>query len=241
MFQNFSIKNTLRLSASLMLAAVIFGTVSGSADAQTRRRRPVIRRAAAVKPRITLYSVAANTKIRVRMEDTIDSKTARIGDRFETRTVEPVYSTNGSVVIPEGSTIVGRVDTVTAARKGGKPGTIDVSFVQVKLPNGSTRAINGSLSELDTKDAKSNNEGTASGDRMNHRKPIFIGGGAAGGAAIGAIAGGGKGALIGAIIGGVGGAITENQTKGENAEVKSGTEFGIVLNQAISMPKYSEQ
>jgi hypothetical protein len=133
------------------------------------------------------------------------------------------------------------VDTVTAARKGGKPGTIDVSFVQVKLPNGTTRSISGSLSDLDSKDAKSNNEGTASGDRMGHRKPIFIGGGAAGGAAIGAIAGGGKGALIGAIIGGVGGAITENQTKGENAEVKSGTEFGIVLNQAISMPKYSEQ
>ncbi len=240
MFQKFNLKNTMRFSAFLMLALIIFGTVSG-ADAQTRRRRPVIRRAAAARPRAALYSVAANTRIRVRMEETIDSKTARIGDRFETRTVEPVYSTNGSVVIPEGSTIVGRVDTVTAARKGGKPGTIDVTFVQVKLPNGTTRAINGSLSDLDSKDAKSNNEGTASGDRMGHRKPIFIGGGAAGGAVIGAIAGGGKGALIGAIIGGVGGAITENQTKGENAEVKSGTEFGIVLNQAISMPKYSEQ
>ena len=242
MFQSLSFKNTLRFSAFLLLATIFFGTVSNT-DAQTRRRRrPVIRRTTAVaKPRVALYSVAANTKVRVRMQDTIDSKTAKVGDTFETRTLEPVYSTNGSVVIPEGSTVVGRVDAVTAARKGGKPGTIDVSFVQVKLPNGVTRSINGSLSDLESDKAKSNNEGTASGDRMSHRKPIFIGGGAAGGAVIGAIAGGGKGALIGAIIGGVGGAITENQTKGENAEVKSGTEFGVVLNQAISMPKYTEQ
>lgn len=230
---------TLRFSALLMLATFVFGMVSPT-DAQTRRR-PVVRRAAVTKPKVALYRVAANTKVRVRMEDTIDSKTARVGDRFETRTVEPIYSTNGAVVIPEGSTIVGRVTAATAARKGGKPGTIDVSFVQVRLPNGATRAINGSLGDLDTKDAKSNNEGTASGDKMKYRKPIFIGGGAAGGAILGGAVGGGKGALIGGIIGGVGGLIGENQTKGENAEVKSGTEFGVVLNQAISLPRYNEQ
>jgi hypothetical protein len=29
-------------------------------------------------------------------------------------------------------------------------------------------------------------------------------------------------------------------TKGEEAEVRSGTEFGIYLNQSISMPKFAE-
>ncbi|MEP6923345.1 MAG: hypothetical protein ABI954_02675 [Pyrinomonadaceae bacterium] len=243
MFQSFSLKNTLRYSGFLMLATLLFG-MTFTADAQTRTRRrakPRVVRRTVAAPRVALYSVASNTKIRVRMEDTINSKTARVGDSFETRTVEPVYSTNGTVVIPEGSTIIGRVTAVTAARKGGKPGTIDVSFVQVRLPNGATRSINGSLADLDSKDAKSNNEGTASGDKMKYRKPIFIGGGAAGGAILGGAVGGGKGALIGGIIGGVGGLIGENQTKGENAEVKSGTEFGVVLNQAISMPKYNEQ
>lgn len=240
-----SFKQTIRLSAFSMLAALLFGLViMPTADAQTRRRtKPRLRTAAKkpVTPRVSYYSVPASTKIRVRMDEEISSKTAKVGDRFETKVEDPVYSTNGVVVIPEGSTVVGRVDVVQPARKGGKPGTIDVSFVQVRLPNGATRAINGSLTDLDSDDARSNNEGTASGDKMKNRKIIFYGGGGAGGALLGGAIGGGKGALIGAIIGGVGGAIAENQTRGEEARVKSGTEFGIVLNQAVSMPRYQEQ
>jgi nucleoid-associated protein YgaU len=143
-------------------------------------------------------------------------------------------------VVPVGSEITGRVDTVRPAAKGGKPGQIDVSFVQVRLPNGRTRAINGSLADLDSDDAKSDTEGTASGDRMKHRKVIFIGGGGAGGAVLGGAIGGGKGALIGAIIGAGAGYVGDRYTKGEEAEVRSGTQFSIYLNQAFSMPRYTE-
>lgn len=238
-------KLTRRFSVLFLLAAFLFGTVP-FAEAQTRRK-PVVRKKTTVarrtvpaKPRVVYYTVNANERVRVRINQELSSKTARVGDTFETRTVEPVYSNNGVVVIPEGSRIIGRVDAVTAARKGGKAGSIDVSFTTVRLPNGTSRAINGSLTDLNSDDANSNNEGTASGDKMKHRKIIFIGGGGAGGAILGAAVGGGKGALIGAIIGGIGGAIAENQTKGEDATVKSGTEFGVVLNQSISLPRYAE-
>ena len=66
------------------------------------------------------------------------------------------------------------------------------------------------------------------------------GGGGVGGAVIGGAIGGGKGALIGGIIGGVGGLIAETQTKGEEATVKAGTEFGVYLNQSISLPRFVE-
>jgi hypothetical protein len=75
---------------------------------------------------------------------------------------------------------------------------------------------------------------------MGNRKLIFIGGGAAGGTILGAAIGGGKGAAIGAILGGAGGFLGERLTKGPDAEVKSGTEFGIYLNQRISLPKFEE-
>ncbi|MEK7855284.1 MAG: hypothetical protein AAB288_04275, partial [Acidobacteriota bacterium] len=96
------------------------------------------------------------------------------------------------------------------------------------------------VTELVSDDAKSDSEGTASGDKMKHRKVIFYGGGAAGGALLGAAIGGGKGALIGGLLGAGGGFLGERYTKGENAEVKSGTEFGIYINRAFSLPKYAE-
>jgi hypothetical protein len=220
-------------------------TLSAAVDlsAQTKRR-PVLRKKTVVRkaapPAVKLYAVARGERLRARMNSTISSATARVGDTFTANVTESVYSTNGVVVIPEGSKVTGRVDAVVAARKGGKPGTIDVSFTQLRLPNGTTRRISGSLTDLHSDDAKSNVEGTASGDRLKHRKIIFIGGGGAGGAVLGGAVGGGKGALIGGILGAGAGLLGERMTKGENAEVRSGTEFGVILNQPISLPRFAE-
>lgn len=187
------------------------------------------------------YKIEAGERIRVRIEDKLSSKTSQAGDLFDTKVTEPVYSSTGVIVIPNGSTVVGKVNQSTPAKKGGDPGTIDVTFIEVRLPNGMRKSINGSLTSLDTDKAKSDNEGTASGDKMKNRKIIFIGGGGAGGAILGGIIGGGKGALIGGIIGAAGGLLGERVTKGEEATVKSGTEFGVYLNQEVYLPRYSEK
>jgi len=238
----------MKRSGSLTIIAILLALVSVSVvtvdtSAQTRRR-PVIRKKTVVKrtvaPVVKLYTVSSGKRVHARMNNTISSKTARVGDTFTASTTEPVYSTTGVVVIPEGSELTGRVDAVMAAQKGGKPGTIDVSFTRVRLPNGTTRRINGSLTDLYTDDAKSDVEGTATGDKRKHRKIIFIGGGGAGGAVLGGAIGGGKGALIGGIIGAAGGFLGERYTKGEEAEVRSGTEFGVIINQGLSLPRYAE-
>ncbi|HSK71446.1 MAG TPA: LysM peptidoglycan-binding domain-containing protein [Pyrinomonadaceae bacterium] len=184
------------------------------------------------------YTVERGTVIRVRMNETLSSRTARAGDRFTTTVTEPVYSNTGQIVIPVGSTLTGRVDSVNRAKKGGDPGTIDVSFTEVRLPNGTRRSMNGSLTGLTSDDAKSDNEGRASGDDRKNDKIIFIGGGAAGGAILGGLIGGGKGAVIGGILGGLAGLGGERLTRGEEAEVKSGMEFGVILNQRISLPRF---
>ncbi len=233
------------------ILAMIFavGATDVAAQRRTVKRKPAIRRTTVrrtttiVRPMSVaarLYTVQRGQSFRVRMNETISSKTARIGDRFTTTVTEPVYSDTGVIVIPVGSIVTGRVDSVKPAKKGGDPGSIDASFVEVRLPNGTRRAINGSLTDLSTKQAKSDSEGTASGDDRKNDKLIFGGGGAAGGAILGGAIGGGKGALIGGILGAVGGLAGERLTKGEDAEVRSGTEFGVYLNQSISMPKFAE-
>lgn len=220
------------VAASLLAATFVVGTAA---------QRPALRRGSIVKARPAAgQTVPSGTKIRARMESNLSSKVSQVGDQFTAKTLDPVYSSRGAVVIPQGSEIVGRVDRVQKAVKGGRPGEIDVSFRQIVLPNGTKRTINGSLTDLREDDAKSDNEGTARGDRMKHRKIIFIGGGGAGGAVLGAAIGGGKGALIGGLIGAGAGYLGQRLTKGEEAEVKSGDEFGVYLNQSVTLPRFAE-
>ena len=233
-------KTARRALTFFSLAALLAATVL-PASAQTRRR-PAIRRSTRTTartvrtPAVRYFSVDANSIIRVRMDNTLNSKTARVGDRFTTTVTEPVYG-DGVEVAPVGSKIHGRVSSV---RRSGRrtPGSISVSFNQLQLPNGARHTINGSLTTLEADDVRSDNEGGVQGRSNRKRDAVFIGGGAATGAIIGAIAGGGKGAAIGAILGGGLGTGARVYEKEQDAEVKSGTEFGVILNQRVSLPEY---
>ena len=219
--------------------------VMGALPALAQTKKPVLHHRTYAKKRVVrpapvpLYTVETGTVVRARMNETLSSKTATVGSTFTATVTEPVYASNGVVVVPVGSTVTGRVDTVLPAAKGGKPGQIGVSFTSLHLPNGKTRFINGSLTDLEGS-TKSDNESTATGNKMHNRKLIFIGGGTAGGAILGAAIGGGKGAAIGALLGAGGGFLGERYTKGKEAEVRSGTEFGVYLNQPFSLPKFAE-
>jgi hypothetical protein len=217
--------------------------------AQTKRK-PVLRRKApvrrvvkpvVVKPVVAevltpvYYNVIAGQIIRVRMNRTITSETARVGDQFTTTVMVPVYA-SGLEVIPAGSEVIGRVTSVTRASRKSKAGEIGVHFVSVRLPTGLARTINGDLTDVTTEDVNADNEGDISGQSAVKRNAVFIGGGAATGALIGAIAGGGKGAGIGAGVGAGLGVAGAYFSKGHEAVVKAGTEFGVVLNQTMSLP-----
>ncbi|HEX8633088.1 MAG TPA: hypothetical protein VF703_02940 [Pyrinomonadaceae bacterium] len=223
----------------IALLAIVAATLV-PASAQTRRRprakRPVaVRR---VTPPIRYYTLGADQTIRVRMDNELNSRAARVGDRFSTTTVDPVYA-DGVEVIPAGSKIWGRVTTVKRAERR-SPGTISVSFNTVELPNRVRHTINGSLSSLsgDNDNVNADNESTVQGRSNEKRDIVFIGGGAATGAIIGAIAGGGKGAGIGALIGGALGTGGRVYEKEQQAVVKAGTEFGVSLNRSVSLPEY---
>jgi hypothetical protein len=226
--------------AAALAAVVMF---AGVQDASAQKRKPVLKRKTTVvkpAPAPSVFTVDAGTVIRARMNSTLTSKSAAVGNTFTSTITEPVYASNGAVVIPTGSTLTGRVTNVKKASKGGNPGQIDVAFVSVRLPNGRVRSINGSLTDLESGKTASDNEGGVSGSKMKNRKIVFIGGGAAGGALLGAIAGGGKATAIGALLGAGAGFLGERYMKGPEAEVKSGTEFSVYLNQAIAMPRFVE-
>ena len=234
-------KLALRALSFLALLVILAGSVY-DVSAQ-RRRRPRARTTAAPVQR---HTIPVNTIIRVRLNDGLNSRSARVGDRFSTTVTEPVYAGGAAEVIPVGSRVWGRVQAV---RRAGRrtPGTISVSFYSVELPTGYSSEsptglsypINGSLTSLQADDVNADNESTVQGKGNRKRDAVFIGGGAAAGALIGAIAGGGKGAAIGAILGGGLGTGARVYEKESEAEVKSGTEFGVILNRSVSLPARS--
>ncbi|MEJ7578820.1 MAG: hypothetical protein WKF74_17625 [Pyrinomonadaceae bacterium] len=239
-------RHLMQRAFSIFITFALLAVAIIPVAAQTNRRRS--RRAA---PRLGTYSrtsrapiaprsyaVDADQTIRVRMNDQLNSETARIGQRFTTRVVEPVYSTGGVEVIPAGSTITGRVTSVARAGRRSKAGTMSVQFVSLQTPNGRSYPISGSLTDVSGETVEYDNEGQVKGRSSTKRNAVFIGGGAGAGALIGAIAGGGKGAGVGAAVGaglGVAGAFF---SRGKEAVVKPGTEFGVILNRALYLPQY---
>ena len=217
-----------RTLISLALLLILANAVASPATQNQSRARRTSTAEGITVPEDTLF--------RLRLNATLSSKSSRIGDKFSAKVVAPVVVGN-KVAVPEGSTIYGKVTSVQPAQRR-KHGTIGVAFTRLELAGGTSQAIAGSLASLsdDGKERQADSEGRVSGTSTTKRDVVFIGGGAGAGAAIGAAAGGGKGAGIGAAIGagvGVAGALL---SKGHEAEVASGTEIGMRLDQAVTLP-----
>src|SRR5262245_42107368 len=137
-----------KTETSLILAGMLLLTLAtGAFNESVAQTKPKPK----PKPTVKYYSVPANSVLRVRLNDDLYSEKAHIGDRFSSTLVDPVYSKNGVMLAPQGSTVTGHVTNVQRAEKNGKPAVMDVVFNGVRLPNGYHRAINGSLTDLDSK------------------------------------------------------------------------------------------
>jgi hypothetical protein len=213
-------------TVAVLLTIAVNGIAQKTRQKTATRNRPVF------------YSIHAGQTMRVRLNKALGSETSHVGEYFTSTLVDPLYSSSGVLLVPQGSTINGKVTHIQRAQKNGEPGTMDVVFTSIRLPNAYIRGINGTLTDLSSSGGSSDNEGTVTAKKTSNRNVKFIGGGAAGGAVIGAIAGGGKGFLIGAGIGALAGGITGRVKKGGEVKVSSGTEFGVILNQAVTFPKY---
>lgn len=201
----------------LVFLVVQVGVSTFHLNAQTKKRR--------TPPPPPRYTVPANTVLRLRINDLLNSKNARVGDQFRSTVVDPVYA-KGFQVIPPGSIVTGRVTHVEKASRKSNSGSLNVEFVSIQLPNEKTYAINGSLAPSSTAD----NEGEVKGGSSKKRNIAFIGGGAV----VGALINGAAGAGIGAGAG-IAGALL---SKGKEAEVKPGTEFNMILNLKLTLPEY---
>jgi len=83
------------------------------------------------------------------LEDRISSAKERPGDTFQALVAEPVYDAGRTLVIPQGSQLVGTVTQAKPARWFGRSGKLRFNFRELKLPDGFSQHVEGTLTGAD--------------------------------------------------------------------------------------------
>jgi hypothetical protein len=147
--------------------------------------------------------VPDGTELKVRLDRSLSSKTARREDRVEATLVESVR-VDGGVAIPGGSEVLGTVRSVEPAERPARGGRLELSFDTVVVRGGErlsipTRVVSVAEDKLDKSKA---------------------GLGAIIGAIVGAAVDGKKGVLVGGLLGGTGAVVA---SRGDEVELPAGT------------------
>ena len=192
---------------ALTFTTPVATTSPAAATAATPAAAPaVVPAAAPAAP--TVVTLPAGTMLLVRLMDSVSSKN-KAGATFTTK-LEYDLGNNGVVAVKGGTTIYGKVQSSTQARRAIGKSTLDLRLTQI--------VINGQPAPIMT-------SGYQQAGQASIAKAAK---GAAAGAAIGAIAGdAGKGAAIGA----VGGALM----KGQTITVTPGTLLEFTLTQPVTI------
>jgi len=188
-----------------LLAMTLLGTIAPPVVAQKKGKRPT-------------YVVPANTVMRLRLNQPLSSKKAHVGDVFTSTVVDPVF-VRGVEVIPASSTVSGRITQVTTAARKGKAGSLNVTFTSISTPKPNHYNIAGSL-------AGAENEDTVKGASAKKRNAKLVGRGVV----VGGLMNGAAGVATGATIGVARGLIK----KGNEADVKAGTEYNMILDRSVT-------
>jgi hypothetical protein len=165
-------------------------------------------------------TVPQGAKITVVTDQSVSSKTAKIGETVSGSVAQDVTS-EGKVVIPKGAPVKLTVSSVQASGRLSTPAKL---YLRLR-----TVAVGGKTYTMATSSA-----GRTLGGK-GKRDAGFIGGGAAGGAIIGALAGGGKGAAIGAAAGAGAGTAGAAATGKKDIEFPAETKLAFTTRAAVTI------
>ena len=205
--------NSSNATTSSSNAATSRSATSG-ADPRLLPGNERITRPASTNAANTGWTIPTGSKIVIRMIDSVNSETNKLGDTFVAVLDEPI-SQGGVEVIPRGADVRGRIAKIDDAGRLKGSAQLGLELSQI--------IVNGIPYSVTT--SEYNEVGEGRGKETAKRAGI----GAGIGAAIGAIAGGGKGAAIGAGVGGGGATAIQVLTKGEKLNIPSETKLEFTL------------
>ncbi len=166
------------------------------------------------------YTASAGAFLDVAVNDTISTKTAKVGDAFTGTVVANVSDGRGATVIPQGSQVHG---TVTEVQTGQL--TLSVSSVTIRGKD------YGLAAKIDSLETVKQSKGIGGNDVAK------VGIGAAAGALLGRVIGGNtKGAVIGGVVGAAAGTGVAAKTHGSYVALPKGAHINMTLTAALVVP-----
>jgi len=203
-----------------LVALVALPLLSGCLGNQTQDGREATTTSGGpfgISPRPT---VAAGTRLAIRLTSTLSSETARVGDPW-TGVVITSVSDGGRELIPAGNEVRGVVTGAQEAKRGSRA-MLDLEVEEVSIDRHSL-PLPASTDPVIAGSPRSRNLGA-------------IAGGAAAGALIGkAVGGDGKDAAVGGLIGGAAATGVVAASKGYQVVLKRGTVLEFTVNEQVAM------
>lgn len=182
----------------------------------------------------------ASTTIPLELKNTVNSRTAFVGETIYCQTIYPV-TVGDRIVVPVGSYVKGSVTQVVRPGRIKGKAQLGIRFDSLTLPNGTTRSLRATLSGFggtgnegfDRSESKIKGQSTKGQDAGRVAQTTVAG--AEIGTITGAVSGNlGKGLAIGGAAGAAGGLIAVLVGRGKEIVLPSGTNLELQLTVPLS-------
>jgi len=183
-------------------------------------------------------ALRTNTVIPVTLDDPLSSNDSRAGDRFMA-TVR-ADGQGDYAGIPSGTKVEGHV-VMARPRSGDNPGVLQLEFDRIRLPDGYTENIDGTLTGLDPNSVTRGSNGIlqARPGRKQGDTLVYVGAGAGAGAILGVLTR--NNVLTTAVVGGAIGLlidqIQKNQNRPRDVNLSTGTQMGVRLERDVQIER----
>lgn len=178
-------------------------------------------------------SIPEGTVVPVSLDQALSSATNDVGDAFS---VTVNSDQEGDAEFPRGTRFVGAIVGVQRAGNG-EPGTLDLSFRDARLPDGSSTDISGALISLDDQSVTRSEDGRLTATvKAKDDRLLMIGIGVGAGLIIGKLLK--QNMIVGGLLGGAAGylysELTKKKVEVKDVDVKAGTVFGVRMDSDVS-------